>query len=186
MNEQKDFTQGLTRKPRTRKAIIKYLTEHEHYDSNHRFTVSHNVKIRHLNWYNPGEHDGVIDHIDNQNRAYHALEEYNWHSSMADTQLILEEFGLRWNNAWMISSEGRSNGYFVLHDWSGHGICLKCEGDPDDVDTYSLRQWMDVVWDFDKTVFQAVHAFQQYVFDHPELDELIEEFHPEIPSDWSE
>ena len=97
----------MATKPRTRKDMIAYLTEHFRYDTmnswNQATSYAVKIKVRYLN-LSREDSDAVYEMLDVPD---------SWDESGFNH--VLREFDQRYNHAYQIGSNGRSGGYLVLY-----------------------------------------------------------------------
>jgi ribosomal protein L37E len=201
----------MARKPRSRKEMIAYLSNHFRYDtmsSNNRATsFAAKIKLHHIEFPDEETRDRAWDLLD--------VEE-----AFDDFRDVLADFDERHNYSYQIGTNGRSGGYLVLYSGGkedtgyksycpkcgqrnykvaveGNNLCGVCKhprtnytrpimraytygktvgdyyGNYEDWETRSLKELVDVVWDFDKTVKAAVQAFIDYARHNEAAEETV-------------
>lgn len=146
------------RKPRTKRDILSYLKSHFRYYTMHSIngatSYAHKVKV----W------DLHVDH----GKFFLALYDDRTPSVI---NLILNEFDHRHNFKYQVGFGGRSNGYLVMtrggikdgRVYSQNGLGIDEDpGDLDELNLTDLREWIDVIWDFDQTCQAAIKAFMEF------------------------
>lgn len=110
------------------------------------------------------------------------IEEKAWafldvEDAFSDVNWLIHEFEER-NPGYSIIREGRNAGYFMLisdNENRYHGLDADVKQSRfEDYTAADLRQRVNLVWDFDKTVFAMVQSFIDYVATHELVEQEIE------------
>lgn len=201
----------MARKPKSRKEMIAYLSNHFRYSTmsswNGSSSFAVNVKLHRIEFPDKETRDRAWGLLD----VEEAFDDFND---------VLADFACRHDYSYQIGHNGRSGGYLVLYSGGkkdtgyksfcpkcgqrnyqvaeeGKNLCGVCKhprtnythpvmttyttgkhigdqyGDYEDWDTWSLKDLVNVVWDFDKTVKAAVQAFIDYARDNEAAEETI-------------
>jgi len=141
------------RKPRTKKAILAYLTEHYRYDGRY----ARCVKFNRLNMSDAALQTASDAWMLEWSELYNIV-----------VHDILKAFRLRHKDtAHEIEFAGRSGDYLTLY---------ATRDDPDELMTWALADLRDrlaVVWDFDETVEQAIDAFIDWCERHEYVEKTL-------------
>jgi hypothetical protein len=152
--------------------MIEYLTNHDRYYTlnswNNNTTYSRCVKISHLDFSDE----------ETRHRAYEFLDV---DEAFEEGHHILREFDERHHFFWHIASNGRSSGYLILlksgvSDFGDHNISAESVDAFPNFELwafYYLKERVDVVWDFDRTVEAACQAFIRFVKTHDVSEEVV-------------
>lgn len=153
-------------KPRSRKAMIAYLSGHERYDTmnswNRSTSYAHCIKVDRLGLA-PKNVMSCLEMLD----VPEAFD--GFYEALSDFEREHD------HHRWQISQNGRSNGYLVLIQGGEHedgrvfcqpGRSLDMEEDFTTWETKDLRGRVDLVWDFDQACEQAVTSFIDFATTH--------------------
>jgi len=163
------------RKPRTRKEMVEYLTEHPRHlvENGYSTTYSYCIKVDHL---------GLTSE---RRQACAEMLEVEYAHEVSGFLAVLRSFDVRHHYEWRIYTEGRSGGYLVLHRGHRDEPCLHNTSGVDhasqfptlnhwsDFDVYDLKARVDAVWDFDETCAAAVAAFVQFSTAHKVVEQKV-------------
>jgi len=166
------YVKQTNKKPRTRKAMIKYLAGHGRYHTMNSWNNSTSyaccVKVDRLGL----DHELVMT----------ALEMLEVHEAFDDFRDALLEFDERHNHCWQIGTNGRSGGYLVLYQggigsdgriFTWPGKSLDMHADYSEWETEELKRRVDIVWDFDTACEDAVASFVDFARTHTVTEEEI-------------
>ncbi len=154
--------------------MIEYLFNHFRYDTmnswNQSTSYARKVKLCNLTW----ESEKI------ENNAYEMLEQ---REAYYDVEYWLDDFADRYNHNYQIWFNGRSGGYLVLGQggknkdnniYTQPGKSLDMNEDFEDWSIDELKDRVNLVWDFDKTVEKAIKSFQDFAKNYHVEEKEIE------------
>lgn len=160
-------------KPETREDMIAYLKNHFRYHTMNSWNAStsyaHCIKINRVNGLTKEDRDACYDMLD--------LEE-----ALDEMHMAMCGFKINHDGWWSIGSNGRSGGYLVLYaggtDDKGHkhiypGKSVDMYEDFNSWDNEALSNRVEVVWEFDLTCEDAVHAFIEFAKSHKVVEKEV-------------